>query len=49
MSDIFESTTVNVKLSACLEMVTVNMRPFKIPEDSGFKKIIVYIQGAFKN
>lgn len=54
MSDIFESTTVNVKLNAellknaCLEIVTVNGRPFKILEDSGFKKIIEPIQAAFK-
>ena len=38
--------TVRVKIdthllrTACLEMVTVNGRPFKIVEDSGFRKFL---------
>lgn len=46
ISDFVISTSVTVNMTkeqiklACLELVTVNGRPFSIIEDSGFRKII---------
>lgn len=34
---------------ACLELITVNGRPFSILEDSGFKKIVNSITDGYKN
>ena len=47
--------TVRVKIdahllrTACLEMVTVNGRPFKIVEDSGFRKLLNPISQALSD
>lgn len=55
ISDVFQSKAVTIRMStddlrlACLEMVTVNGRPFKMLEDSGFKKIIDPIQESLKS
>lgn len=36
-------------VDACLELVTVNGRPFSLMEDSGFRKIIDPLQQAIVN
>lgn len=41
--------TPQVLIDACLELVTVNGRPFSLMEDSGFRKIIDPLQQAIGN
>lgn len=36
-------------LNACLELVTINGRPFKLMDDSGFKKILIPLLDGIGN
>lgn len=55
INEVLKAVNVSVSISpdelkqACLELVTVNGRPFAMLEDSGFKKIVNAITDGYKN